>query len=215
MRQEEYIGFDTISQLRDILGRFGSQRIFLVTGKESYSSCGAKAYLDKILGDYEVSRFYEFEANPKIEDIQKGIKIFTHNSYDTVIAVGGGSVIDMAKAITFLAANPSAAAEYSIKGPPQATIAKPIVAIPTTSGSGSESTCFSVIYVGCKKYSISDENMLPKAAIVDAKLTMSLPVYTTAVSGLDAFSQAVESYWSIHSTYQSKQFASDAIKLTM
>ncbi|MCK4784318.1 MAG: iron-containing alcohol dehydrogenase, partial [Desulfobacteraceae bacterium] len=50
---------------------------------------------------------------------------------------------------------------------------------------------------------------------VDAKLTMSLPVYTTAVSGLDAFSQAVESYWSIHSTYQSKQFASDAIKLTM
>lgn len=215
MTQKEYVGLGSIACLREVLAECGSRRIFLITGKRSYSACGAQACLAKLLKGYEVHQFYEFAVNPKIEDIDRGIDVFTAAQYDTVIAVGGGSVIDMAKMINFLSAYPLTLGGYEIKTRASGATVRPLIAIPTTSGSGSEATHFAVVYVGKRKHSIADKRMLAQVAIVDANLTMSMPKYTTAVSGLDALSQAVESYWSIHSTSESKQFASDAIKLTV
>lgn len=212
MTQKEYVGYDSVFRLREVLVELGSRKIFLVTGKDSYSACGAKAYLDNLLKGYEVHRFCEFTVNPKIEDVERGIDIFRADRWDTVIAVGGGSVIDMAKVINFLAAHPRALDGYEIKFGAPKTL-RPLIAIPTTSGSGSEATHFAVVYVGQRKHSIADEGILPTVAIVDAGLTKSLPEYITAVSGLDALGQAIESYWNVHSTNASKQFASAAIKL--
>lgn len=91
----------------------------------------------------------------------------------------------------------------------------PVIAIPTTAGSGSEATHFAVVYIGQVKYSVASPSMLPRVAIVDPELTFSLPPDTTAVTGLDAFAQAVESYWSIHSTDASKEFSREAIRLAL
>ena len=91
----------------------------------------------------------------------------------------------------------------------------PLVAIPTTVGSGSEATHFSVVYMDYKKHSLSHIFMLPNYVIVDAELSYNIPQHILASSGIDALSQAVESYWAVKSTDKSKNFASKAIVLTL
>lgn len=213
MTQKEYVGLGSINCLRDVLAELDSRKIFLVTGKESYSACGAELCLSKLLKGCEVCRFSEFAVNPGIEDVSRGIELFTEARYDTVIAVGGGSVIDMAKMVNFLSVNPLTLDGHRIGTEAFKGLVSPLIAIPTTSGSGSEATHFAVVYIGRRKHSVTDVRMLARVAIVDSNLTMSLSKYTTAVSGLDALSQAVESYWSVNSTNESKHFAEDAIKL--
>lgn len=215
MTQKEYIGFGSILCLREILVELGSRSIFLVTGKGSYSACGAESCLENLLKNYEVHRFCEFAVNPKLEDIDRGINVFKAVECDMVIAVGGGSTIDMAKAINFLSAHPQTLGTCEIRTSVSETAVRPLIAIPTTSGSGSEATHFAVVYADRQKQSIADERMLPVAAIVDTNLTMSLPRYATAVSGLDALSQAIESFWSIHSSEESKGFARRALELIL
>lgn len=91
----------------------------------------------------------------------------------------------------------------------------PLIAIPTTSGSGSEATHFAVVYVGGVKYSIAHRFMLPEHYIVDPQFTMSLPPRITATTGMDVLAQAIESFWSIHSNEESKGYSSQAIRLTL
>ena len=92
---------------------------------------------------------------------------------------------------------------------------KPLVAIPTTSGSGSEATHFAVIYVEQKKFSVTSPYILPKYSIVDPEFTKSLPPENIAISGMDALCQAIESYWSIKSTSKSRSFSEKSIRLIL
>lgn len=213
MNQKVYIGFGSIINLRNILSKHIPKHIFLVTGKTSYEKSGAKKAIGPILSSFDTTHFWDFEINPKYNDITKGIKIFKEKNCDFVIAVGGGSVMDVAKAINILTSNHGNPADYVTKKEKIENKGKPFVAIPTTSGSGSEATCFAVVYIEKTKYSLANEFMLPDYAIVDPQFTMSLPPYTTASTGMDAFSQAIESYWCINSTAESKKYAKEAIKL--
>ena len=88
-----------------------------------------------------------------------------------------------------------------------------LIAIPTTSGSGSEATHFAVIYIDKKKFSLSHEFILPICSIVDSELTKNLPKEIAASSGMDALCQSIESYWAVNSSDISKEYARDAIKL--
>ena len=128
-------------------------------------------------------------------------------------AVGGGSVIDTAKMIKIFSANKGNPESY-IRG--EKEIEKsgpPMVAVPTTSGTGSESTHFAVVYIGKTKYSLAHkEHVLPEYAIVDPKFTYCLPKRITAETGIDALGQAIESYWAVGSTDESKGYAREAIK---
>jgi len=213
MTQKEYIGLNSIKSLKSILEEFSAKKLFLVTGKTSYIKSGAKELLDNLITDYEVQRFWDFDQNPKLKDLKRGVETFNRDNYDVVIAVGGGSVIDMAKLINFSAVNNLNIQEY-LKNP-QADIRKPnpLIAIPTTSGSGSEATQFAVFYLDATKYSLDNKYILPDIAIVDPCLTMSMPKYITATTALDALSQAIESYWSINANDESKKFAREAIEL--
>jgi len=215
LKQREYIGFESIKQLGSVLNELLSKRIFLVTGKASYSSSGAEKHLSEILGDYEIVRFFNFSSNPKIEDVEKGIELFCQLNPDAVIAIGGGSVIDTAKLVNFFSSNNLNPAVFFKTKKVNIRKPKPIIAIPTTAGAGSEATHFAVLYIDKKKFSVDNEFILPDVAIVDPCLTMSLPKYVTAVTGMDALSQAIESYWSINSNDESKKFARGAIKLIM
>ena len=215
MLQQEYIGFNSINNLKNILSRHHPLNIFLVSGKNSYEKSGAKAILDVILTNYNVVHFHDFDVNPKLTDIKKGIKIFMKNKCDFVIAVGGGSAIDIAKSINLFAANIEEPIEYIKKGKNIENKGNTLIAIPTTAGSGSEATHFAVIYIDKIKYSLENYFILPDYAIVDPQFTMSLPKSLTASSGIDAFSQAIESCWSINSTKESKKHAKEAIKLTI
>jgi len=203
----------SIRELYAILEETKPNNIFLVTGKKSYTSCGAKDFLKPLLTKYDITTFSDFELNPKIEDVKKGIELYNESDCDLVIAVGGGSVMDVAKSINILAAQELSPEGYVTKKNNIISKGKPLVAIPTTSGTGSEATHFSVIYIDKVKHSLAHPFMLPDYAIVDPKLTTNVPKYITACTGFDALSQAIESFWSVNSTSESRAYSKSAMKL--
>mgnify|MGYP001607474038 CR=1 FL=1 len=204
MNQTEFFGHGCINNLEYILKKENSKRIFLVRGKNSYKLSGAEQIIDPILSSYDSQEFYNFSSNPKIEEIEEGFSLFMEKDYDALIAVGGGSAIDVAKAIKLFSSQKHSNKKVSL------------IAIPTTAGSGSEATHFIVYYEGKKKQSKGDENLtLPNYAICDPKLTLSLPRYVAAATGMDALGQAIESYWSVNSTEESKRFSERAINILM
>ena len=215
MKQQEYLEFGSIKELDSILQNHNPKKIFLVTGRNSYEICGAKKTIEPMLDSYKHVRFYDFSTNPKLKDIEKGISLFRENQCDFVIAVGGGSVIDVAKSVNVLGSNKANPLDYVTKKEKITNKGKPFVAIPTTAGSGSEATHFAVIYIDKTKYSLAHEFILPDYCIVDPVFTDNLPPDITASTGIDALGQAIESYWCINSTEESKECAAKAIPLIM
>ena len=208
MEQKEYFGLGSIRNLRQILKDEKSENVFLVTGRKSYELSGAKEELERIFSETNIqySRFSNFSPNPKIEEVEKGVESFQRNNYNAIVAVGGGSAIDVAKAIKKLDNKEHRENPKHI----------PLIAIPTTAGSGSEATHFIVYYIGKEKQSKGDPNLtMPNYSISDSQLTLSLPKHITAASGMDALSQAVESYWCVNSTPRSKELAEKAITLLL
>ena len=210
MEEKEY---SRVEELEGILDEIGAKRIFLVSGKGSYKSSGAESKLFGILGEH--TRFYDFDVNPKIEDVRRGISLFKSRDYDLIVGVGGGSVMDMAKLIGVLSAQSRDALKYiegerEIGGP-----GRPVVAIPTTAGSGAEATGFAVVYVNGKKYSLAHELMKPEHVVLDPSLTFTMPRNLAAVSGMDALSQAIESYWSVNSTEESSRYSREAMQIIL
>jgi len=213
MIQISHIGEGSVSYLKDILKKLQTKNILLVTGKKSYNSSHAKKILAKELSGYKIARFSDFATNPKLLDVQGGIKRFSKSNIDVVIGIGGGSVIDMAKCIAVLSRQTGPVRDYVLGKKTLENGGIPLIAIPTTAGSGSEATQFAVVYIKKTKYSLDSPYILPSYAIVDSRFTYDLPSHLTATSGMDALSQAVESYWSIHSTNTSKEYAKKAISI--
>ncbi len=213
---KEYLGNGSAVELRKIIGYHKPKRIFLVTGKLSYKNSRASDIVEPSFGRTDFVRFSDFETNPKLSDIERGIEFMRETDSDLVVAVGGGSVMDVAKSINVLSANKGNPLDYILKKIEIENKGKPLVAIPTTSGSGSQATHFAVVYNNKVKYSLAHPDfMLPDYAIVDPRLTFSLPKEVTASAGMDALCQAIESYWSVKSTQESKKYAKEAIKLAM
>ncbi|HLD00364.1 MAG TPA: phosphonoacetaldehyde reductase [Candidatus Nanoarchaeia archaeon] len=215
MSQKEYFGVGAIEQVRHILAQEKPSSIFVVRSINSYQLSGAEKKLNKLLQDYDVTHFTDFSSNAKIEDIGKGIDLFRKYNSDFILAVGGGSAIDIAKAIALLAKGTGTAEEYVLKKLPIPPRSIPLAALPTTAGTGSEATHFATIYISKTKYSLTHPSLVPDYAIIDPNLTFTLPSYQTACTGMDSLSQAMESYWSIYSTEQSRQYAQQALVLVL
>jgi alcohol dehydrogenase class IV len=195
------------------LSELGLHRPFLVTGTGFFEKCGAKAYIDSLASEFSFSIFAESFVNPKLEDVIRGIEIFWKSDADCIVAIGGGSVIDMAKLINgFARCLPSEIAE-SLKNNTAYPPLLPYFAIPTTAGSGSEATHFAVVYYRGIKYSFTNIDLLPGYVILDPNLLATQSAYQMAVSGLDAFAQSIESYWSVNSTPESRTYSEEAMKL--
>ena len=163
----------------------------------------------------EYGYFYDVVANPTIENVNAGLKVFLDTSCDSIIAVGGGSAMDAAKMIGALATNEGKTVE-KLKGLLKIRKALPFfIAIPTTAGTGSETTLASVI-VNEKthhKYAINDPHLIPKIAILDPSLLVGLPPKITSTTGMDALTHAVEAYIGRSNTKKTKKAAVEAIKL--
>lgn len=201
-------------ELLEILSDSSPARIFLVTGKTSFAASGAKDTCDQVLEGVALLQYSDFSVNPKIEDIQKGIAEFKHFAPDLVIAIGGGSVIDTAKAVTALAQCDDDIAPYikDEKGLKKMREV-PLVAVPTTAGAGAEATHFAVVYIENKKYSLTHPTLLPDRVIFDSSLLLAQSSKQRAISGVDALAQSIESLWSKNATTESKQYAKDALTL--
>ena len=212
----EYLGYNSIKNLCKILEKHSFHKIFLITGKDSFEKTIIKKVILEILNDYDFFQFNDFSPNPKITDIKKGLELFKKQRFDVIISVGGGSVIDMGKCISILSANHGSPEDFVLKKKKIINRGPSLIRIPTTAGSGSEATHFAVVYIDKSKYSLGDSDyMQPEYIIVDPLFTQNLPKNLTAISGLDAFTQAIESYWNINSTTKSKNYAKKAIELIM
>ena len=198
--------------MRDVLVREQARRVLLVTGRESYYSSGAEDAVAPMLSNLDVTRYGDFERNPILPDVERGVSLWRTLRPDLVIAIGGGSVIDMAKAINLLAAQEIAPAAILAQPALMQKRARPLIAVPTTAGTGSEATHFATIYVDGVKHSLAHEWLRPDYAIVDPGLTYAMPPQLTAVTGLDALSQAIESYWAVGATSESQSLAANAIE---
>jgi len=191
-----------------------SNSVFLVADAIGYEASGASKILEPILQSSIENRFSEFDPNPKWSEVIACADAIRKHTPDTVLAVGGGTAIDIAKLANLIAAqpvSPETILECRLDDP---NPAPPLIAIPTTAGTGSEATHFSVVYVDGVKHSVAYEQMRPDVVIVDSALTATLPPTVTAHSGLDALCQAIESIWSVRSTERSIMYASEALELT-
>lgn len=205
--------FNSLMQFSEIKEVYLNKKILLVTGKKSFEKSGAMNVCDDHLGSEEVIRFSDFSVNPKISDAIRGAELAVKNKIEVIIAIGGGSVLDMAKLIK---------AFFNSKGN-EVQLAKgedkvidpsiPLIVIPTTAGSGSEATHFAVVYIGKNKYSLAAQCLKPTVTILDGSLVMSGGKYLKACNALDAMAQAIESFWAAGSTLESKRFAVEALKL--
>lgn len=198
-------GLGSLSQLSDLRAKYPhAKNIMLITGKASYEASGAKRVVDAVLAKDSVIIFNDFEVNPKIEDVEGGVALARETAIDLIIAVGGGSVMDMGKLIKACYAAPNRLRQVA-RGEVAVTDPKiPLITIPTTAGSGSEATQFAVVYLGLNKYSLASPCLLPDAVILDGRLVASGSRYQKACNGLDALAQAIESAWAVDSTDASR-----------
>jgi alcohol dehydrogenase class IV len=216
MPQKAFIGPGSLAHIQEIVESYRAKKVLLVTGRDSYTELGIMDALVPYLEAYDVVRFFDFTPNPKLEETQAGIDLIKGERPDIVIAIGGGSVIDMGKLIVIMAAQAESDAEKIVLNQSLVkTKGLPFVAIPTTAGTGSEATHFAVIYIDGVKYSLAHQHILPDYAIVDSRLTHKAPLHIIASCSMDALTQAVESYWSVGSTEESRDYASRAIKMIL
>jgi alcohol dehydrogenase class IV len=213
--QKIYAGYGSHKELRTILQARSPQNIFFVIGRDSYSLSGAQSLVGDILKDYNHIVFSNFEVNPKLEDITKGIELFKYNGCDFVIGIGGGSVIDLAKSVSFIATQKGDTAKIVRSESEVSSREITSLIIPTTAGTGSESTHFSVVYINKEKFSLAHISIVPDYAILDPTFTEKLPPYITACTGMDALCQGIESFWSVKSSDESREYSKKAIELSL
>jgi len=214
--QQHYQGDDGWAKIAEYLDAVSARNILLVTGNSTYRASGAEQSLEPVLREKEVTHLTCFHTNPRVEDVSQLLnQIDNKESYQAIIAVGGGSVIDTAKLLKAFWINPPSLDEYlgSEDNRELRPAALPLIAIPSTAGSGSEATRFAVVYKNKKKYSVEHDDLLPNFSVVIPPLLASVPQHVAASSGMDALCQGIESYWSIHSTDESRKLAAEAITL--
>ena len=156
--------------------------------------------------------FSDFTPNPLYEQVCVGVKMFNDNQCDAIVAVGGGSTIDVAKCIK-LYCKMDATRNYLQQECVDSGV--PLIAVPTTAGTGSESTRYAVIYYEGKKQSITHPCIVPNYAILESSLLKTLPLYQKKCTMLDALCQGIESLWSVNSTDESMVFSKIAIQMVM
>ncbi len=209
------VGGGSVRQLPEVLAKFGLTRPMVVTDPFMVSSGLVSACLDPLTAAALVPVvFSDTVSDPTDTVIEAGVAELARGSFDCLIGFGGGSSIDTAKAMAILAAGGGKMRDY--KAPVQADHgALPVIAVPTTAGTGSECTRFTVITdtESDEKMLIAGLGALPLAAIVDYELTFSVPPRTTADTGVDSLTHALEAYVSRRANPLSDALALSAMEL--
>ena len=187
----------------------GSTKVLLVCDS-SFPFLSIKSDIERMEVAYVM--FDQFTPNPLYEDVCKGVDLFQEAKCDTIVAVGGGSSLDVAKCIKLYCQMPKdklyLEQEYKDTG-------VKLIAIPTTAGTGSESTRYAVIYYDGKKQSVTHDSIIPDVAILDPGVLKTLPLYQKKCTLMDALCQGIESWWSVNSTEESKKLSKQAVETIM
>jgi len=199
------------NEFEEYISGLDADRILLVCGN-SAKLFGADRYFsetEKRTGKSFV-RFSDFTPNPDYTSVESGVRSFRENGCGAVIAVGGGSAIDTAKCIKLYASADNNGCYLKQKIIPNDI---PLIAVPTTAGSGSEATRFAVIYHNGEKQSVGDDSALPCAVLFYPDALKTLPEYQRKSTMLDAFCHAAEAFWSVNANEESRKYSEAAIRM--
>lgn len=209
------IGKGATQKLPDLLKKIGSSAPFIVSDQVMLT-LGCVDQLTDILKQQNISCkvFTQTVPEPTADSIMNGVAVLKQGHYDCVIALGGGSVIDSAKAIAMLGCLGGKIQDYKFPYKIDQS-GLPIIAIPTTAGTGSECTAVTIITdeVTQEKMLCMGDGLLPIATIIDYSFTITVPKRTTADTGIDALTHAIESYVSKKANLFSDQQALSAMRL--
>ena len=199
--------------LGEHLAHSNMRRVLVVCGK-SCDRLRIGKNLDELAARIgsEFVRFSDFAPNPDYSSVVKGIDVFRTEGCDSILAIGGGSAMDTAKCIKLYATMPVGCDYIHEKIVPN-TI--PFVAVPTTAGTGSEATRYAVVYYKGEKQSVTDYSCIPSAVLFDPTVLESLPEYQRKATMMDAFCHAVESFWSVNSTDESRILSDRAVRMIL
>jgi len=217
LNETSYFGPGSRSVLPAEIKRRGFKKALFVTDKELIKFGVAQKVL-AVLADAGVPHvlYDDIKPNPTIANVTSGIAAFKASGADFIIAMGGGSSIDTAKAIGIVVNNPEFAAITTLEGvAPTKHRSVPIIALPTTAGTAAEVTINYVITdeKAVKKMVCVDPNDIPVLSIVDAELMYSMPKGLTAATGIDALTHAIECYLTRAAWVMSDMFALQAIRM--
>lgn len=204
-----------VVHLPKIVKEIGCESLFLVVDS-SFQYLNIRKTIED-LPVKEMIVFSDFTPNPLYEEVCNGVEKFKASKCDSILAVGGGSAIDVAKCIKMavLAKEgicavipPLVSQTLSIDG-----LKIPFIAIPTTAGTGSESTHNAVMYYDGNKQTVINDAILPDYAILESSVLKTLPLYQKKCTMMDALCQGIESWWSVNSTDESKVYSQKAVEL--
>ena len=210
-----FFGDRIVTKLPKLASKLGGKKAFIISGPH-LKRIGLVGKCSEELenGGVQCESFTETEANPSTDTVHKAAESFVKSGADMIIAIGGGSPLDVAKAVAVVAKFGGNINDYEgvskIPGP-----VVPIIAVPTTAGTGWEVTAFSVITDHSRNYKlmIGSEYILPRYALLDPELIESVPEKTAAACGIDALVHAIEAYVSLKASPFSDMMALKAIEL--
>lgn len=217
LNEVSYFGPGARKELPGVVARLGFKKALIVTDKGLIKFGVAKMVsdvLDEAGIPYEI--YSEVKPNPTVTNVKMGVEAFKQSGADFLVAIGGGSSMDTAKGIGIVSNNPEFADVVSLEGcAPTKHKTVPIIALPTTAGTAAETTINYVIIdeEKQKKMVCVDPNDIPCCSIVDAELMYSLPKGTTAATGLDALTHAIEGYITKAAWEMSDMFEIEAIRM--
>lgn len=198
LNETSYFGAGARRMLADEFRGRGYVRAFVVTDKDliRFGVAGkVTGVLDEAGVAYEI--FSDLKPNPTVKNVQAGVEAFRRSGADAIVAIGGGSAMDTAKAVGIIAANPAFGDVVSLEGTaPTANRSVPVFALPTTAGTAAEVTINYVITdeANTKKMVCVDPKDIPAVAVIDAELMAAMPKGLTAATGMDALTHAIEGY---------------------
>ena len=212
-----YHGVGAVKEIVTELTNRGFKRAFIACGRHVVKSGEINKITDLLDAAGIAYTFYtDIKPNPTIENVQNGVKAFKEFNADSIIAVGGGSVMDTSKAIGIIVNNPEFADVRSLEGvAPTKKHAVFTIAVPTTAGTAAEVTINYVItdVEKKRKFVCVDVNDIPEVAVVDPEMMYSMPKALTAATGMDALTHAIEGYITKGHCAISDMFHLEAIRL--
>ncbi|MGI9457471.1 MAG: iron-containing alcohol dehydrogenase, partial [Aeoliella sp.] len=187
-------GLGVCTALPDTLDRLAARRVLLVSDPIATDACNISSSLQNCLSRDVKCGVVDVTATLSPAEVDQFGTTCEEGDYDCIVAVGGGATMDAAKLIAIRASNSKPLDQLLSDGFSPNHI--PLVAAPTTAGSGSEATHFAVLFVEQEKFSMAHPSLRPSWAVVDPTLTYSSPQRVAAAAGLDVLCQSIESLWS-------------------
>ena len=210
---EVFSGEGSLLRAADILRENGLRRPFVIASRRQCADEHFRALQEKLdEQDILLSIFSSVEPNPSVETVEKIAAQYKIDSCDCFLVIGGGSPMDAAKAAAACLARPDKPLSQLVGLLKVRRRIPSLIAVPTTAGTGSETTIAAVVTDGRHKYSISDLCLIPRYAILDPTLSAGLPPHITAETGMDALTHAVEAYLSrFYNTGETRALAESAV----